>query len=327
MKEKFRILLASAASVALAAPAHAAASVSFKAVFESGSAWDGKTAAQDAMREMLGQFSKVMRASGKQDKVIGVYFTDNESRVGASVTPGEYKAANIGGTLYQVPISWNRIVRGHADPDGEIQANGTGADFTVNWNFGLIPKPENDKGVLRHELLHGLGMLGYSRPGLPTMTTGTTDIVQSTYTTTNATVHDRYIYDFNGDPVLGSQTAPDSTTYYVNKPIATDSDWEDANGSGVYFKGINDDGSERKIWLDAKNANTERIGFMDVQHPLEVSYSGVGGTATGLHPTWNTVEEVDRAYLRGLGYTIVPEPSSLLLAGIALFGLAFSRKR
>ena len=317
MKEKFRILIASAASVALAAPAHAVASVSFKAVFESGSAWDGNTAAQDAMREMLGQFSKVMRASGNQDKVIGVYFTDNETSAAASAGPGNYNAANIGGTLYQVPNSWYQIVGGKADPNGEIKADGTGADIRVNWNFSFS-QPENNKGLLRHEIYHGLGMQGFSGAGLPTMTAGTTDIVQSTTATTNATVHDRYIYDLNDNPVLGSNVK--DLTYNLNKPIAVDNDWEDADRAGVYFRGINDDGSVRKIWLDARNATTTRNGVMDVQHPLELSYA----TA---HPTWNTVEEVDRAYLRGLGYTIVPEPSSLLLAGIALSGLAFSRKR
>ena len=95
MKEKFRILLASAASVALAAPAHAVASVSFKAVFESGSKYD--TADQNAMREMLGEFSKVMRASGNVDKEIEVYLTDNETFYAASASPGSTHSTSIGG--------------------------------------------------------------------------------------------------------------------------------------------------------------------------------------------------------------------------------------
>ena len=234
----------------------------------------------------------------------------------------------MGGTNYEAANSWYQIVRGQADPNGEIEADGTGADIYIDWNFD-ISKPENNKGLLRHELLHGLGMQGYtSLGGLPTMTAGTRNVVQSSVTSTSAMVHDRYIYDLNNDPILGSYVS--GVTYNLNKPIAVDNDWEDANRSGLYFKGINDDGSERKIWLDAKNSTDTQDGTIDVHHPREVSYNGVlpdGGTVEGLHPTWNTVEEVDRAYLRGLGYTIVPEPSSLLLAGIALSGLAFSRKR
>ncbi|MGL1936072.1 MAG: hypothetical protein OCD01_13675 [Fibrobacterales bacterium] len=46
------------------------------------------------------------------------------------------------------------------------------------------------------------------------------------------------------------------------------------------------------------NPTASSDGTVDLSHVTIVSYSNI-------HPTWDTIAEVDRAFFRGMGYTVV----------------------
>ena len=108
----------------------------------------------------FGQFEQSLRTSGSWNTTIEVFVTDNEFSVHASASPGSSSIVEYQGKEFIAPNAWQQIVQGVEDPSGPIQADGSGRDIVVNWNM-FLSQPQSNIGLLRHELLHGLGMLSY----------------------------------------------------------------------------------------------------------------------------------------------------------------------
>jgi hypothetical protein len=283
--------LAAAVCLSFYPSATQAGTVDFVAHFEPSSSWTNNTAAQTAMNEMLGQFEAFLVTGGSWNAVVEVYFTDNETSAYASSSPGSTHTVTYKSKQYRAVNAWTQIVQGLANPNGVINTStGANADIIVNWNFALST-PQNNKGLLRHELMHGLGMS--SGLPMPTLSSGGTITRPGVGTMASANVYDAAFVDLNGNPFLGAYGGTYSS-HTINS-YAVDNDWGDANGSGLAFRGISDSGAVMDMALYSYNPSGGSNGGVDGSHVYIVSYANK-------HPTWSTIAEVDRAFLRGLGY-------------------------
>ena len=274
-----------------------AGSVDFVPYFQTGSSWWNATngaAYRQSADDMLGQFEAVLRTSGAWDASIEVFFKEDGTGAFASTSSANFDSVSHNGSTYQAVGAWREIVQGAADDNGTSVDlnNGDGAETEIDWNFSLST-PDSNAGLLRHELMHSLGMTSFLGNEMPTMTGGVVT-KRNVGGTTSAMVYDARILDLNQNPVVGSHV--NGISYNVND-YAVDDDWSDANGSGLSFHGIADDGSDMYIALTSWNSGPTSDGGVQASHPREVSYAGS-------HPTWHTLEEVDRAFFRGMGYTL-----------------------
>jgi hypothetical protein len=280
-------------------PAHAGR-VDFQLNFEAGSAWDGNYSAQAAMESMFGQFEFVMRTSGNWDSTIEVYVTDNEYNAYASSSPGSSGLVQHQAKEFIAPNAWQQIVGGIDDPNGAIQPDGSGRDIVVHWNLALS-QPQSNIGLLRHELMHGLGMTSHLWE--PSINSQGVIVKPRVGQHSTATVLDAALYDLNGAPLLSGYGG--SYSQHVLADYAVDTDWNDANESGIVFRGINDDGSPRDMTMNSGGSVEEKGGGVDFSHITEVSYAYARGWE------WDVVNAADRAFLRGLGYQVVSPTTRL----------------
>jgi hypothetical protein len=281
-------------------PITQAGRVDFQLYFETGSAWDGNHSAQAAMESMFGQFEFVMRTSGSWDSTIEVYVTDNELNAYASASPGSTGIVQYQSKEFVAPNTWQQIVEGIEDPNGAIQPNGSGRDIVVHWNLALS-QPQGNIGLLRHELMHGLGMTSYLWE--PSINSQGAIVKPRVGLNTTATVLDAALYDLNGDPLLSGYGG--SYNQHVLADYAVDNDWNDANESGIVFRGINDNGSTRDMTMNSGGSVADRQGSVDFSHITDVSY------VYARNGEWNFVNAADRAFLRGLGYQVVAPTTRL----------------
>lgn len=269
-------------------------SVRFVPYFEPNSQWTNNIAAQNAMVSILSQFEATLRTSGNWDATIDVYFNDNESVAYASAVAGGWSfSKGYARGEYRVPDAWAKICLGIADPNGVINpVTGVGADIRINWNFTLS-QPSANPGLLRHELLHGLGMQGILVSPSWSATTGVTkpNVGAQVY----ASIFDAGLVDLGNRPLLGD---PRGNAQYILNDYSVDSDWSDGNKSGISFVGILDSGAVTLMPVYAANPSGELDGSVDFSHVFGVSY-------VNDHPDWAVVTEADRALLRGLGYKVV----------------------
>lgn len=272
--------------------------VTFKAYYEPGSQFIGNTAAQEGIEAVLDQFEATLRTSGTWDTTIDIFFTDNETSAYASCGTGSAVEITNEGKVYYSQNPWIKIVTGDADPNGAIDpTTGTGADIRMNWNFALS-QPEDNLGLTRHELMHGLGMVS----GISGPTWASGGSIEKPYTGTSGipTICDRQIRDANDDPVFGDYN--EETRTFILNDYAVDNDWDDDNGSGLVFRGIDDSGKTMDMPYFSMNPTNGYPGKVDFSHVYVVMYANK-------HPDWNNISEVDRAFLRGMGYAVVTPKS------------------
>ena len=279
--------------------------ISFNLTYEAGSPWtSGANAAghQASMRLMLDQFAAVMRTSGNFDTTIDVHFNDDENNAFASTTTGSHADVVLDGTTYRAGPAWRKAVLGQSTASNDI---------IIRWNFSLS-SPSSNRGLARHELLHGFGMSG--GVSSPELDDDDGDVTKPNVGSTfRRTPHNNQFHDLNDNPLLDNANPRPTLQDYAVEQGET-ADWGDANGSGLYFRGIDDDGKFLK--LPFHRSGTSESQFMDFSHVGHVSFLG-SSPLSRPGKKWAVVDEFDRAYLRGLGYSIViPEPSSLALLGL-----------
>ena len=282
--------------------------VDFVPYYETGSSWWDPVhgpAYRQSMEDMLGQFEAVLRTSGTWDASIEVFFKEDGTTAYASTSNANYANVTHLGSTYRAVGAWREIVQGAADDNGTTVnlTNGDGSETEIDWNFSLST-PDRNPGLLRHELLHSLGMTSYLSDEMPTMAQDGSITKNNVGGVTPAFVYDSRIVDLNRNAVLGGHVS--GINYTVNN-YAVDNNWDDQNGSGLAFHAIADDGGDLYFELTSWNSDGVRngtgigtqVGSVQSSHPLDVSYAYA-------HPTWNTLVEVDRAVLRAMGYTIAP---------------------
>jgi hypothetical protein len=277
-----------------------AGTVDFVLYFEPGSFWVGNYTAQAAMESMFGQFEQTLRTGGNFNASIEVYVTDNEFSAYASASPGSTGIVDFQGRQFLAPNAWQQIVQGTDDPNGPIQPDGSQRDITVNWNLGLS-QPQSNTGLLRHELMHGLGMLSSLRG--PTMAITGAITRPGVGQETTARVMDAALRDLNGNPLLAGYNGDYSR--HVLADYTVDSIWDDGNESGIVFRGIADDGSPLDMSMNSWQANATYSGGVDLSHITQVSYAYVRNAE------WNYVNASDRAFFRGMGYRAVAPATRL----------------
>jgi hypothetical protein len=268
--------------------------------YEPDSPWVNSVAGKAMVDGMFAQFESILRTSGAWNCDIEVYLTDDETSAYGSAEPGNSVFVTINGKQHSAVNAWAQIVQGLSDPNGPINpSTGANADIYVHWNFSYnVDNP----GLLRHELLHALGMISLIEDFMPTKSLAGT-ITYPPGPIYSSSVHDtRIVVNANGDRFLASYHATNPNypywPYYDAPVYQADNDWDDDNGSGLAFLGISDLGTGMNLPLTSWNPGAGYEGGVDPHHSNIVSYSGY-------HPTWNTLAEVDRAYLRGLGYSLV----------------------
>jgi len=277
-----------------------AGGVDFQLFFEPNSAWDGNYTARAAMESMFGQYEATLRTSGAWNATIEVYVTDNESSAFASASAGSSAIVDFDGKKFLAPNAWQQIVQGEDDPNGPIQPDGSGRDIVVNWNLALS-QPASNIGLLRHELMHGLGMTS-SLPR-PSMAIGGAITRPLVGQETIARIADAALRDLNGNPLLADYNG--AYDRHVLADYAVDSDWGDANESGIFFRGIADDGSPLDMTMNSWQATESSTGRVDFSHITDVSYF------FARNGEWNFVNASDRAFFRGLGYESVAPTTRL----------------
>ncbi|MCC6494435.1 MAG: PPC domain-containing protein [Pirellulales bacterium] len=268
--------------------------VDFQLFVEPLSVWDGNYSAQAAMLSVLGQFEQTLRTSGPWDATLELFVTDNETSAYATGAPGNYQAEVYNGRQYRAANPWLQIVRATPDPNGPIQPGGAGRDLYVNWNPNLS-QPQSNLGLLRHELMHGLGMITVLEG--PTMTPGGVVSKPGVGEETVGYIMDASLRDLFGRPLLGGYRG--GYDRHVLSNYAVDNDWGDQNESGLYFRGFGDDGSEFNLPMNTRAPTATTNGSVDLVHITKVSY------VSGRDGDWNYINAADRAFLRGLGYAAV----------------------
>ena len=276
--------------------------VEFLVKLKPGSQWVLNSRALAAVESMLGQFEAVMRTSGPWDSTIEVLLTDEESTAFASAGPGSSGIALYQGKRVRVPNSWQQMVLGVDDPNGRIRPGGKNSDIIINWNFALS-RPEINVGLLRHEMMHGLGMTSLLPE--PSMAIGGAITRPGIGREHTASAYDTALYDLQGDPLLAGVNGAGAHRH-VLADYAVDSDWGDANESGIVFRGIDDEGASVDMIVNSRQASETRTGQVDFDHLSEVSYRLP-------HPReqWGVVNAADRAFFRGLGYQAVSPTTRL----------------
>lgn len=315
--------LAAMAVVSAAWPGLQAGEVDFVHYYEPGSSWTTNPAARSAAEGMFAQFEATLKTSGTWNTTIEVWLDDNEFSNYASAIAGSFHSVTHHGRTGLAANPWAQIVKGMANPNGVINTTtGVNADLRVSWNFSLS-QPQSNIGLLRHELMHGMGM--YSNLNAkPTMAVNGTITRPGRGNVTPASVHDLCLVDAAGNPLLNASGSNMTIADYV-----VDTDWDDASGSGLRILGVRDNaGGILELPLTSYNSSGVRLlanpGYTGGTHTGEVDPVHINLVSfVFAHPTWNTIAEVDRAWFRGVGYSVkggptVPQPIISTPAALAL---------
>ena len=170
-----------------------------------------------------------------------------------------------------------------ASADAEIDFN---VDFALYGGDNVIGRQallDNLDGLTRYEFLKVLGMESF----IPNHTTSNDPRGGRNI----ASVMDLGLRDLNNAPLLGNYSLLDNEfdvlNYSVNGSWAGDT-------SGLYFRGIGDTGLELKLPV---NSNAVLIDF----DAMAFTFAG-----TSRNGAFDQIIEQDRAFLRGLGYSLAP---------------------
>lgn len=294
----------------------AAGRVEFEATFESGSAWIGNPAAQEMVERVFSEFERNLETPGAWNAVIEVYLTDDNPGT-AHTFIGSYGDTIVDGFAVRAPNAWLQINDGILDPNGDILPDGANYDISVNFN--VAGHADND-GLLRHELMHGLGSVAFI--DWPRMTQSNVVEKPGVGTEIAVSVFDLNLVDLNGAPLLGAYNATTGEFRLNDYAIeSTYSSWTDGD-AGISFVGEADDGGAVEFQLGTGPDGNDALLFLN--EPSDVMF------ASSRPPgEWDIVNDADRAFLRAMKYRVVPEPSgaAALAAGVTMMVLVHRTRR
>ncbi len=264
--------------------------VTFELNFEAGSLWfdatpwDGFADFGEALRaEVTNFYNDVMAPLFTGEYTVTLDINDDETDSFATSAAQGWGYEDVDGTMLYVASPWS-ILTGNGD------RNGAAADAIIAYNLGLDlfggdrqALLDNIAGTTRFQTMNILGMV--SNVENATLTTdGIGDII-------DATVLDYGYRDSSNNRIVGNQDALTNQFEVLN--YTTNPNWANDN-SGIYFTGIDD--ADNPVQLPV-NSNPQLINF-------DVLASALAGSSR-LGP-FDQVIEQDRAFLRGMGYSLNP---------------------
>lgn len=267
-------------------------SVNFVPIYEVGSAWETTPAAQAMVKTLFAEFEARLRTAGPWDATIEIYLTDDNTGTANTTFAGTFGEATVNGQTVRVVPAWLAVVEG-TDVNGPSDAQGAGAEFTVNFN---VAGHGTNAGLLRHELMHGLGAVGTL--DYPTVTTVGVTGGPKPGDTLVAGLYDLRLVDLDGEPLLGGYDVTNGTfevqPFNIEKTLA---EWMDGDG-GVFFRGVTLAGKVVEMPCGTFPIDDD-TGFIGLNEPQDLM-------SAASHPTWNTLVEPDEAFLNALGYPLAP---------------------
>ena len=265
--------------------------VDFVPIYEPGSTWETEGSARQMVDVVFADFEASLRTSGDWNATIEVYLTDDNMDAAHTTFESTFSEVTYNGQRVRVVPAWNEIVGGTADANGPGQPNGSGAEFSIHFN---VTGHADNAGLLRHEMMHGLGAVN----SIPNVTVTSSDVLDGPTPgeRTKAALYDLQLVDLNGNALLANYSDADGTfevqSYVIETSLA---EWMDGDG-GVFFRGVRPGGGAFGM-----ACGTFPLGNGDGQlrlnEPAELMFASA-------HPTWDTVDEPDRAFLTAMGYTL-----------------------
>ncbi len=267
--------------------------VEFVAVYEAGSAWINNMAAQAMVSGVFADFEATLQTGGAWDSTVEVFLTDDNSGFANTSFDNTFETAVVDAQDVLVVNVWQKVVEGAPDPNGQMGADGAGADFTVHFN---VATQSDNAGLLRHEIMHGLGAVG----AIPWFTITDTDVLDGIMPTERyaLALYDLRLVDLVGQPLFSNYNAADGTFevqgYVIETTLAL---WMDGDG-GVFFRGDLAAGGTTDMPLSTGPGNNGGgvIRFNEITEVMSAA----------AHPTWDTIEDPDRTFLRSMGYSVRP---------------------
>ncbi|MFT5357934.1 MAG: hypothetical protein ACI9KE_005171, partial [Polyangiales bacterium] len=255
--------------------------VSFVPIYEAGSAWDSNAEARTMVDEVFTDFSAHLRTSGAWESVIEVYLSDDNDQ-NANTSFGGMLVAEVDGQSVRVVAAWASIVQNVVDEPAS--PDGANSEFSVHFN---VDANSDNRGLLRHEMMHGLGAVN----SLPNFVMTDADELTASMPgeRIEAALYDLQLVDLDGERLLGNYAGG---TYEV-QPYRIETtlvEWMDGGG-GIFFRGIEGSGS---IDMECGTfpLGPERGGIV-LNEPADVMSAGV-------HPTWDTIAAPDLAFFRAM---------------------------
>ena len=290
--------------------------VRFNLNFEPGSLWfdttpfvlgDFTTYGEALRGELQNYFDTVLAPVFAGDFDLTIDINDNEGDSFASASAFGEGFEEIDGQMLLVASPFSILTgRGDRTPGG--------SDGVINYNldlelYGGTATPEAEAasrlalldnvrgGLTRTTFFNILGM----ESEIPNEVRGATD---PRGTRTAVTPFDLQYRDLNDAPLVGNYNNGDFT-FEILDYATNPGSWAGDN-SGVYFLGIDDSGQPIEL---AVNSNSQLIDFDTLASTL---------AGTSRNGAWGDVVEQDRAFLRGLGYTLNPVIPPVLGDGLPI---------
>lgn len=167
--------------------ARPASAVTFNVEFESPSRWDN--AEYNQAKEYIKEFLNELGDELASDALVGVYITDDSTgatsgEAASAISAPESTFISRDNKLeFAATVAWKRINKEYTrhgeyqDDTGEFVEIPNNGDVAISYNFSQTKLSVNDhdslgnlktsvRGLLRHEIMHALGMSGSSQgPG------------------------------------------------------------------------------------------------------------------------------------------------------------------
>lgn len=268
--------------------------VTFNLNFEANSLWfdatpyglNGYATRGDALRgELQNYFDNVMAPifAGTYEMTIDI--NDDETDTFASAEAFGFGFEDVNGQNLWVASPWS-ILTGRGDRNGPLNS-----DARIDYNLELDLYAGDFEALLQN-VSGGLTRNQFFRVlGMQSEIPNETQTFDPRGTRNLGTVLGVGYRDINGNPIIGNYDSGDNTfevLSYVSNP-----NWA-GDGTGIYFVGYDDSGAEMQLVV---NSNTELIDF-------DTLASSLAGTSR--NGDWHDIIEQDRAFLRGMGYTLNP---------------------
>jgi Ca2+-binding RTX toxin-like protein len=267
----------------------------FNLNFEAGSAWfdatpfdpanpGGITRGEVLRNDLQQYFDTVIAPIFSESFSIEIDINDDETDSLASARAEGYGLVDVNGQNLWAASPWS-ILTGRGD------RNGDASDAVIDYNLDLTLYQDNFE-ALRQNIAGGLTRNQFFRVlGMESLVEDETTSFSDRGNRHFATVMDVGYRDLNDNPIVGNYTAADSTFEVLN--YQTNAFWGGDN-SGIYFQGIDDSGNPMQL---IANSNAELIDF-------DTLASSLAGTSRD--GDFHQIIEQDRAFLRGMGYSLNP---------------------
>ena len=211
--------------------------------------------------------------------------TDNEVDSLATSEAFGYGFHDLNGENVWAASPWS-IMTGRGDSNGVDESDGM-----INYNLDLS-RFGGDQQALLDNITGGLTRSQYFRVlGMESFIPNETQSFDPRGNRDIASVMDLQYRDLNDAAVVGNYDANDST--YEVLSYVTNANWA-GDGSGLYFLGESDTGAPMPLPV---NSNTELIDFDTIASSL---------AGTSRDGSFNDIVEQDRAFLRGMGFSLNP---------------------